>query len=146
MKQTFFYCWPVLCYSFNKQLFPFEFVVICLLLLILKRQQICLHIAFKYGDSLNSNRLLKKQMRSYCIFSSCNECTKSKRLLVLTEITFIHSFEIFFKLFPFINTHQIFMDFRGIWFYFVADNIIAKLPLVINKSENEKSFFSFSCL
>lgn len=144
MKQTFFYHWPVLYYSFNKQLFPFEFVVTGLLLLILKRQQICLHIPFKL--SLNSNRLFKKQMRSYCIFSSCNECTKSKRLLVLTEITIRHSFEVFFKLFPFINTHQIFVDFRGTWFYFSADNVIAKLPLVINKPENEKSFPSFSCL
>lgn len=144
MKQTFFYCWPVLCYFFNKQLFPFEFVVIGLLLLILKRQQICLHIPFKL--SLNSNRLLKKQMRSYCIFNSCNDCTKSKRLLVLTEITIRHSFEIFFKVFPFINTHQIFVDFRGTWLYFPVDNIIAKLPLVINKPENEKSFLSFSWL
>lgn len=38
------------------------------------------------------------------------------------------------------------MDFRGILFYFVADNVIAKLPLVISKSEMQKSFLSFSCL
>lgn len=32
------------------------------------------------------------------------------------------------------------MDFRRIWFYFVADNVIAKPPLVINRAENQESF------
>lgn len=37
---------------------------------------------------------------------------------------------------------------EGFWIllYFVAENVIAKLPLGISKSEMQKSFLSFSCL